>query len=156
LLRDHVGRQLRPESRHLDVALLEGDLSGARGDHRVPQLPLDLVVRAYARLREAAREAHPLAGARRRGRCAVLLAGKLDRAVILCWSRLALEHRWRPPDTGVPRRPVGERPWGYFSSGREAASHPSAPSASRPILYCDSRVGKDVSSAICTKYRDTK
>src|SRR5262249_21153025 len=79
------------------------------GDDRVPELPLDLVVRVDTRLREAARDAHAVARTWSRGRGAVHLSGNLDRAIVFRGSRLALKHRWRPPGIGFTRRPVEGR-----------------------------------------------
>src|SRR6266540_2219011 len=47
LLRDDVGRVLRPALRELHVALLEGRLGGV-ADHRIPRLPVELVERMHA------------------------------------------------------------------------------------------------------------
>src|SRR5207248_7765968 len=51
LLGDDVRRRLRPEFRELDAALLERRAVTAR-DHRVADLPFDLVERVAARDRE--------------------------------------------------------------------------------------------------------
>src|SRR5262249_30884418 len=49
VLRDHhVGRQLRPWARHLDVALLEDGLATLALDDGRADVPLDLVVRVHA------------------------------------------------------------------------------------------------------------
>jgi hypothetical protein len=125
LLRDHVGRQLRPELRHLDVSLLESDLARARRDHRVAQLPLDLVVRVHARFREAPPEPHPLTGTRRRRRRLAHLPGNLDRALVLFGSLSALKHRLRPPGNVLTRRQVGDAAL-FSRPAWRVSSHPIA------------------------------
>src|SRR2546426_3970978 len=45
---DHVGGDLRPAGRDLDVVLLEDDLTLLVGDRRLARFPLDLVERRHA------------------------------------------------------------------------------------------------------------
>jgi hypothetical protein len=62
LLRDDVGRVLRPRLRELDVLLLEGNLV-AVADARIAQLPLDGLEGVDAGLREQSPHGHGLTGA---------------------------------------------------------------------------------------------
>jgi hypothetical protein len=53
---DDVGRLLRPEARDFHIALLEDGFAAFVGDHGGSQVPLDLIERIHALLREIALE----------------------------------------------------------------------------------------------------
>ena len=90
LLRDDVGRGLRPELGELDVALLERRAVLA-GDERVADLPLDLVERIAARDREQAADGE--AGALVDDAVDELVGVDLDSALLLCGRHFSAS-RW--------------------------------------------------------------
>src|SRR2546428_8824642 len=64
LRRDHVRRGRRPELGYFDASLLE-DVAALARDHRIAQLPFDLVVGVHALVGEIALQTQALAWRRR-------------------------------------------------------------------------------------------
>ena len=117
LLGDDVGRVLRPGLGELDVLLLEGD-AVAVTDPRVADLPLDLVERVHAGLREQAPHGQRLTGL---ARCGV----RWSSAASAPWCCLLVV----PPLRRLERLCCGDGMLRLGSDGTGAGGRLPAPSA---------------------------
>src|SRR5262249_27574963 len=119
LLRDDVGRRLRPELRKLNVLLLEDRLVLA-GDEGVAGLPVDLVERVAARDREVAAD----------GEAGVLSD---DRVLDYRGLDLVLCARHAAPPKGSWGGPVWSRPRTDFGLGVRRARRRGWPALLPPV-----------------------
>src|SRR5262249_959960 len=150
VLRHHdVGGELRPCSRHLDVALLEDGLAALALDHGRANVPLDLVVRLRARGDEVPREAQPgtEASALRR---AVAWGRRLPRIHLIpsLLPRPLPGHR--PPRSPAPRYCVSLRQGTGYSTiccaVNRTVTEPSPACNRRPLRSQNASVAREVTT----------